>query len=87
MECSVSLCSAISTLSASLSAVLFLAGLLGTAPLPAADGAKTNEEQFQVSVGYAFGFGLDIDIGWMKNRNDGIDTDTFGALLSYTYEF
>jgi hypothetical protein len=50
-------------------------------------GAKTNEEQVQVSIGYAFEFGLGVDVGWKRTRNDGIDTDTAGTLLSYTVAF
>lgn len=50
-------------------------------------GTTINEEQFKVSAGYAFDFGLGVDIGWTTVRNDGIDRDTFGTSLFYTFEF
>jgi hypothetical protein len=50
-------------------------------------GTVTNEEQLQVSAGYAFDFGLGIDLGWKTARNAGVDTDTFGTLLTYTIEY
>jgi hypothetical protein len=50
-------------------------------------GTVTNEEQLQISAGYAFDFGLGIDLGWKTARNAGIDTDTFGTLLTYTIEY
>jgi len=53
--------------------------------VPAA--ADVDEEQLQVSGGYAFDFGLSLDIGWKTNRNAGVDTDTFGGLAAYTIEF
>lgn len=53
----------------------------------AADGTETNEERFQVSAGYRFDSGIGLDLGWMTNRDAGVDTDTFGTWLTYTYEF
>lgn len=50
-------------------------------------GTFTNEEQFSVSGGYAFNSGFGIDVGWKTARNAGVDTDTFGTLLSYTLKF
>lgn len=55
-----------------------------TSPAGAAD---INEEQFQATAGYAWEFGLGLDIGWLTVRNDGSDTDTFGTILTYNFEF
>ena len=31
--------------------------------------------------------GIGLDLGWMTNRNAGVDTDTFGTWLTYVYGF
>ena len=41
----------------------------------------------QASVGYEFEMGLAIDAGYRYVREDGIENDGLGALVSYTVEF
>ena len=53
----------------------------------AADGTETEEEQLQVSAGYAFPIGIGLDVACKRVRNAGIDTDVFGTLLFYGLEF
>lgn len=53
---------------------------------PAA-GSATDEEHLQVSAGYAWSNGLGLDLGYKRTRNGGTDTDTFGTLLTYGFEF
>ena len=53
----------------------------------AADNATADDFLFQVSAGYAFDFGLKADVGWRHVNEDSIQTNTFGALLTYNYEF
>ncbi len=49
--------------------------------------SAVREEQLQVSAGYVFPIGIGIDVAYKRARNDGVDTDIFGTLLSYTLEF
>ncbi|MBT5458532.1 MAG: hypothetical protein HOK82_18160 [Rhodospirillaceae bacterium] len=51
------------------------------------DGTSGDDFQFQVSAGYAFKSGISIDIGWKTAQEAGIDTETVGALATYTIEF
>lgn len=53
---------------------------------PAA-GASTKEENLQVSAGYAWSNGIGLDAGYKRTRNGGTDTDTFGTLLTYGFDF
>lgn len=53
----------------------------------AADGTRTDNFQFQVSVGYAFDFGLSVDFGWHIANEDHVEVRRLGALLAYTVEF
>jgi hypothetical protein len=41
----------------------------------------------QASMGYAFAGGIGIKAGYRHSRESGRNTDTIGALLSYTYAF
>lgn len=52
-----------------------------------ATGTSTNEEHLQVSAGYAWSNGLGLDVGYKRTRNGGTDTDTFGTLLTYGFDF
>lgn len=49
--------------------------------------ADTEDEQLQVSAGYAFDVGVGLDIAYKRARTAGVDTDVFGTLLSYTFQF
>lgn len=49
--------------------------------------ADDEDFQFQVSAGYAFDFGLSVDVGWKIAEEAGIETETVGALATYTIEF
>lgn len=51
------------------------------------NGINDDDFQFQMSLGYAFDWGFGIDIGWKVAQEAGIDTETVGALASYTIEF
>jgi len=50
-------------------------------------GAETREELLQMSAGYAFSSGIGLDVAYKRTRNAGIDTNVFGTLLTYGYEF
>ncbi len=50
-------------------------------------GTSIDEEHLQVSAGYAWSNGLGMDVGYKRTRNGGTDTDTFGTLLSYGFDF
>ena len=52
-----------------------------------ADGSDTDDELIQVSAGYAFDFGLSVDVGYRLANESSVETDIFGVLLAYTYEF
>ena len=43
--------------------------------------------QVQLSLGYEFESGLAVELGWKRAREGGVDTDTFGLLLSYAFSF
>lgn len=49
--------------------------------------ADVDDELVQVSMGYALDFGLTADVGWKITEGAGIDSQIFGALLTYTFEF
>ena len=51
------------------------------------DGSSFNDNQWQVSAGYLFDFGVSIDVGWKYLTEDGVDTSTLGALVTYAYVF
>jgi hypothetical protein len=53
----------------------------------AADGTETNEEQLQISAGYAFPLGIGLEVAYKRARNAGVDTDIFGTLLTYGLNF
>lgn len=42
---------------------------------------------YQFSAGYTFENGVTFDLGYSNREESDVETDTFGALLSYTYEF
>lgn len=50
-------------------------------------GTATNDRLMQISAGYAFDFGLTVDVGWKITNEEGIESQTLGALLAYTLEF
>lgn len=78
---------------------ILTAGLsLGYGPWNAAlvGGTRSSEEPgssdvdddfFQISAGYAFENGISIDTGWMTMEEDGVDSDTFSAVIAYGLEF
>lgn len=51
------------------------------------NGVNDDDFQFQVSAGYTFESGIGIEIGWKIAEEAGIDTETVGALATYTVEF
>jgi len=52
------------------------------------DGATNqDDQQFQVSVGYAFDFGLTFDVGWKIAEEADVETRTLGAIAAYTFAF
>ncbi len=51
------------------------------------EGEDIDDYQFQVSAGYTFDFGLEASIGWKIREEDEVDTETFGALLAYSFAF
>ena len=51
------------------------------------EGEDIDDFQFQVSAGYTFDFGLEASIGWKIRDEDEVDTETFGALLAYSFAF
>ena len=50
-------------------------------------GENSDDYQFQVSAGYTFGFGLEASVGWKIRDEEDIETETFGALLAYSFAF
>ena len=51
------------------------------------EGEDFDDYQFQVSAGYTFDFGLEANIGWKIRDEANIETETFGALLAYSFSF
>lgn len=51
------------------------------------EGEDFDDYQFQVSAGYTFDFGLEANIGWKIRDEENIETETFGALLAYSFSF
>ena len=52
-----------------------------------AGAGDVDDNQFQVSGGYAFDNGLALDIGYKHTEESNSDSNTVGALLSYTLPF
>ena len=50
-------------------------------------GEDSDDYQFQVSAGYTFDFGLEASVGWKIRDEEDIETETFGALLAYSFAF
>lgn len=52
-----------------------------------ASGTDTDDHLVQISAGYEFEFGLGINLGWKTTEEANIDSETFGVLLNYGFEF
>jgi hypothetical protein len=50
-------------------------------------GTDNDDNNFQISAGYAFDFGLSVDLGWKLTEEAQIESQTFGILAAYSYEF
>ena len=50
-------------------------------------GSDFDDFQFQVSGGYTFENGLQTDVGWKIRDEANIESQTFGAFLTYVFEF
>lgn len=49
--------------------------------------ADTDDNMFQVSGGYGFENGLTLDVGYLYTEESNVDSNTLGALMTYSYEF
>jgi hypothetical protein len=47
----------------------------------------TDDHQFQVSAGYEFENGLGLNVGWKQREESGIQSETVGALATYTIAY
>lgn len=52
-----------------------------------AGGADVNDYLLQISGGYDFGQGTTADIGWRNSKEDGININIIGGLITHTIEF
>ncbi len=46
-----------------------------------------NDRQSQISAGYAFENGINLNLGYLRTREPGVKTDTYGLMADYTITF
>ncbi len=49
--------------------------------------SRSNDNLYQVTLGYTFDFGLGLYVGWKTQKVEGIRSDTLGLMALYGYSF